>query len=453
MQSVTTVSSGVSRRHHTNPVIEASKVRARDEQETKTLFQNAQRSCRIYNPEIEPEHETTMLCDCPVHKYWERKLDRLDIQDTWSRAVIYPGEKPYHDCTRLRFKNHNPYSFKITSPFSLVNFPLTGMAKPDPHYHLEFIEQTRAMDSTLNAAAEEAIQALEPTFNIWDLEQLESFVSNMSTNRRSSMGSDGGLDKTSKRSGFRKAFSMKSSDERTAIKMKKKFAGPSELRDEIIAEEQGRWQDSNDKQIVTTYQENIGITQTVAELRKHQPVQYLHLLRGGYFEPIMTSWEGQVPNSLSFTIDAAAGWRGFTPTWRGYNTIAEERLYWVLGNRPRKQKYNKPALETELDKARSRMATAVQPGHVYESPDEINLVLNGSPRYSDQVPMSLSGRKIPISPRDETMVLLETSSLMDSPPMKPEYTQYLITSHTKVNQPRSKGEFLVDPCRLCPHAN
>lgn len=448
MQSITTASSEVSRRPHTNRVLEATKVRAQDEQETQTLFRNAQRSCRIYNPEIEPEHETTLLCECAVHKYWERKLDRLDVQDTWSRAVLYPGEKSYHDCTRLRFKNHNPYSLKVTSPFSLVNFPLTGMAKPDPHYHLEFIEQTRSLDSALNTSAEAAIQALEPAFNIWELEQLESLVSNMSTNRPSSVTGDGDIDKMSKRTGFRKAFSMKSSDERTAMKMRKKFAGPSQLRDEILTEEQGRWQDNNDRYIVTAYQETIGIAQKVTELRKYQPTQYLHLLRAGYFEPIITSWEGQAPSLLSFTIDAVAGWRGFTPTWRGYKSIAEERLYWTLGHRSERKAVAKPALTTELDLARARMATAVQPPDVYESSGDIHQA-HGSPQgYSNQVPTPIHRGNTPISPSDETMVLLDASGSMDSHPMRPEYTRYLITSHTRVKQPKGKGEHSADYHRI-----
>jgi len=445
MQSMTTVSSVSSPRPHTNPVIEAAKVRARDEADTRALFHLAQRACRIYNPEIEPEHETTFMCDCAVHKYWERKLDRLDVQDQWSRAVMYPGEKAYHDCTRLRFKNHNPYSFKITSPFSLVNFPLTGMAKPDPYYHLEFLEQTRAQDLALNKIAEEAIEALEPAFNIWDLEQLESLVSNMSTNRRSSLTNGGDIERASKRTGFKKAFSMKSSDERTATKMRKKFAGSTELRDEILAEEQGRWQNSTDRQVVATYQENMGISQQVAELRKHRPVQYLHLLRAGYFEPIITSWDGQPPSLLGFTIDAATGWRGFTPTWRGYNNIAEERLYWVLRHRHGKRPISKLHFTQEFDMAQSRMAEAVEPREAPESSDEIRAARDSSPRYTKQVPPILRGIRTPISSSDETMVLLDTSSSMNNPPMSPEYTKYLITSHHKVDQPKGKGEDVYGP--------
>jgi hypothetical protein len=225
--------------------------------------------------------------------------------------------------------------------------------------------------------------------------------------------------------------------------MKKKFAGPSELRDEILAEEQGRWQDDNDKYIVTAYQESIGIIQEVAELRTKRPVQYLHLLRAGYFEPIITSWEGQVPSLLSFSIDSAAGWRGFTPTWRGFKTIAEERLYWVLSHRKGQKAYSKPSSTAEIDQARERIATAIQPAQIYERPDEVSLVSGGSQRYSSQVPMPIHTRGAPISPRDETMILLDTSSSMDTFPMCPEYTQYLITSHTKVDQPRSKGNIYI----------
>ncbi|KAJ5095074.1 hypothetical protein N7532_007365 [Penicillium argentinense] len=443
MNSIVATSSGGSRRPHTNAVIEAGKARARDEQEIQSLLQTAQRLCRIYNPEIEPEHETTMLCDCAVHKYWEKKVDRLEIQDMWSKAVIYPGEKPYHDCTRLRFKNTNPYSFKITSPFNLVCFPLTGMAKPDPHYHLQFIQETLSMDSTLNRDSEAAIQAQEPAFNIWELEQLESLVSNMSVNRWSSSNSDT-IDKSSKRTGFRKAFSIKSSDERTAGKIQKKFSVTFELRNEILAEEQGRWQSSNDIQIVKTYQENLGIAQTVAELRAHKPRHYLHLLRAGYFEPIITSSQGQIPNLLRFSIDAAAGWRGFTTEWRGYKDIAEERLYWILSHRPTDKEVSKPDLVSELDTARARMATARPPIDAYDSPDDICDISSGSQRYSSQVPTPPPKWKTPISRDDETMVLLDTTSSMDNYPMRPEYRHYLITSHTRVKQPKSKGGLLTE---------
>ena len=452
MQSTTTISSVASPRPHTNPVIEAAKVRARDETDTRTLFHLAQRASRIYNPEIEPEHETTLMCDCAVHKYWERKLDRLEVQDQWSRAVMYPGEKAYHDCTRLRFKNHNPYSFKITSPFSLVNFPLTGMAKPDPFYHLEFLEQTQAQDLALNTIAEEAVEALEPAFNIWDLEQLESLVSNMSTNRRSSLTNSTDIERAPKRTGFKKAFSMKSSDERTATKMRKKFAGSTELRDEILAEEQGRWQNSMDRLIVATYQENIGISQQVNELRRHRPIQYLHLLRAGYFEPLITSWDGQPPSLLGFIIDAATGWRGFTPTWRGYKTIAEERLYWVLRHRHGKRPMAKVSFNKELDMARTRMAEAVEPKDAPDSLDEIGTP-EISQRYSKQVPPITRGIRTPISSSDETMVLLDTSSSMNSPPMSAEYTKYLITSHHKVDQPKGKGEDIYGICLVTSAAN
>lgn len=57
------------------------------------------------------------------------------------------------------------------------------------------------------------------------------------------------------------------------------------------------------------------------------------VVKAGYFEPIPTHWSDQLSNPLKFTIEAAGGWRGITPAWRGYEDTAEERLYWVLNHR------------------------------------------------------------------------------------------------------------------------
>jgi hypothetical protein len=52
-----------------------------------------QSDCHIYNPEIEPEHDSDQYpCGCSVHKYTRAKWGRCDVQDMWSRAVLYPGE-------------------------------------------------------------------------------------------------------------------------------------------------------------------------------------------------------------------------------------------------------------------------------------------------------------------------------------------------------------------------
>jgi hypothetical protein len=102
-----------SRRPHTNPVIEAAHIRARDEvrlalalciklpipskqltslqQQMQNLLQNLQMQYGIYNSEIDPEHEADYYCNCPIHNYKRLKYNRYGVQDMWSRAVMYPG--------------------------------------------------------------------------------------------------------------------------------------------------------------------------------------------------------------------------------------------------------------------------------------------------------------------------------------------------------------------------
>lgn len=86
-----------------------------------------------------------------------------------------------------------------------------------------------------------------------------------------------------------------------------------ELRDAILAEEEGRWPDGQWRYIVAVYQDKVGMTKKIADLRVRQPIQYLHLLKAGYFEPIPVAWAAQASNPLKFSIEAAAGWRGITP--------------------------------------------------------------------------------------------------------------------------------------------
>ncbi|KAJ6086764.1 hypothetical protein N7467_005678 [Penicillium canescens] len=435
--SFVTTSSSVSRRPHENALIRAAKVRAQDESELQNMLHSVQLSCRIYNPEIEPEHETHLLCECPVHMYWKRRLNRLDVLEMWSKAVVYPGEKPYHDFAHLRLSNNNPYSNIMTS-YSLAGASIYGIAKPNPELHAKFIQQTIALDSALNKKAQAAVQLMEPSFNIWELEQLESLVSNMSLTRRTSANGELNSEKSSKRSSFRKALSVRSSDERTASKMKKKLAGSFELRSEILKEEQGRWQDGIDRQIVSTYQERIGIARAVSEIRMQKPIQYLNHLRAGYFEPIPVAWQSQASNPLRFTIDASAGWRGITPAWRGYKDTAEERLYWVLNHKPGCQTTTKQNLISGLELARERMASAVESHPRYHSPDDI--CRNQYPRegYSKQINPDFETTYDIRSQTDETMILLDVRGSMDFNPLRPNYNQYLITNFLKTDQPKNK---------------
>jgi hypothetical protein len=57
------------------------------------MLQNLQFRYRIYNPDIEPEHETEYPCNCAIHQYQYAKWQRYGVQDMWSKAVMYPGER------------------------------------------------------------------------------------------------------------------------------------------------------------------------------------------------------------------------------------------------------------------------------------------------------------------------------------------------------------------------
>lgn len=65
------------------------------------LLQDLQFRYGIYNPDIEPEHDTDYYCSCPIHQYKQRKLARYNVQDIWSKAVMYPGQWPrFHEVLR-----------------------------------------------------------------------------------------------------------------------------------------------------------------------------------------------------------------------------------------------------------------------------------------------------------------------------------------------------------------
>ncbi|GKZ55815.1 hypothetical protein AnigIFM49718_000981 [Aspergillus niger] len=58
---------------HKNIVTEAGDVRARDE------------------VRLERQNTEYMACTCEVHQYRRRKAGRVDVQEMWSKAVMYPG--------------------------------------------------------------------------------------------------------------------------------------------------------------------------------------------------------------------------------------------------------------------------------------------------------------------------------------------------------------------------
>lgn len=261
-------------------------------------------------------------------------------------------------------------------------------------------------------------------------------------------GSAGTSARPSKLASFRKSMGIKSSEERAVARTEKHTSRGRELRYEILAEEQGRWPDEQWRQIVAAYQEKVGMTKKIADLRLRRPIQYLHLLRAGYFEPIPVSWAGQASNPLKFSIESAAGWRGITPMWRGYEDTAEERLYWVLNHREGSVGSRlKPDFISAMDMARARMASAVEPPPEYFSSNDTCHLQHTSPGYSKQVmPSPFRAYDRPEVPTDDTMILLDVSGSMDFDPVRPNYNQYLITGYSRSTQPKNKGEpnLLVD---------
>ncbi|RKO83097.1 hypothetical protein BDK51DRAFT_31042 [Blyttiomyces helicus] len=167
------------------------------------------------------------------------------------------------------------------------------------------------------------------------------------------------------------------------------------------------------------------MTAHVAELRKKKPIQYLHLLRAGYFEPIPAAWATLESNPLKFRIDAAGGWPGITPAWRGYEDTAEERLYFVLNHRDGSSTAArlKPDIISEIDMATARMQSAVDPPPVYFSAQDRCNVLH-KVGYSKQVmPRPFTPYDRPENPADDTMILLDVSGSMAFDPRYAPSTQ------------------------------
>jgi len=363
------------------------------------------------------------------------------------------------------------------SPYGYYQSAWGGLQRPQPGYHAQSIHQTITLNNSLNAEAQASIDAREPKVNIWDDGALDAAMSQLSITtaneqKRSIKASDknfpdekqpleGSSDETrqsvasssangnaekpakaSRLSSFRKSVGIKSSAERAVAKTEKTVAKGRELRNAILAEEEGRWPDDQWRSIVAGYQEKVGMTKKIADLRARRPIQYLHLLRAGYFEPIPVAWASQASNPLKFSIEAAAGWRGITPAWRGYEDTAEERLYWILNHREGSVGMRmKPDFISEMNMARARMATAVEPPPQYYSATDTCHLQHTSAGYSKQVmPAPFVAYDRPEVPTDDTMILLDVSGSMEFDPLRPIYNQYLISGYSRSTQPKNKGE-------------
>lgn len=387
------------------------------------------------------------------------------------------GEKSYNDDIRaIAIFSSNPYRFRVISPYGYQQSAWMVQQRPRPAYHASAIRQTIELNNALNHQAQAMIDAKEPTVNIWDDDALDGPMSRLniaspSDKRRlskipdikypiekqqtqesdetqanvSSSSADGNAQrpaKPSRLSSLRKSIGMKSSGERAIARTDKMMASHRQLRDAILSEEQGRWPDDQWRQIVTNYQDKVGMTKKIADLRARQPIQYLHLLRAGYFEPIPVAWANQASNPLKFSIEGAAGWRGVTPAWRGFEDTAEERLYWVLNHREGDAGMRlKPDFISALAMARARMARAVEPPPQYYSASDTCNVQHTSAGYSKQVmPAPFVAYDQPEAPTDDTMILLDVSGSMDFEPLRPNYDQYLITGYSRSTQPKNKSK-------------
>ncbi|OAA71338.1 von Willebrand factor, type A [Cordyceps fumosorosea ARSEF 2679] len=472
--------------NHTNVVIQAAHVRAQDEQDMQTMLQTVQFQFKLYNPDLEPEHEFEGYCDCLVHQYQRRKWDRRGVQTMWSKAVMYPGEKAYDNCytTQVNIFSSNPYRYNVTSPYIGRDYMFAGSwtpPRPRAYLYTQYVRDTIALNAHLNAKAQADIDAQEPPVSIWQVDELAKAASNLSlenngarvkppdntqcssekttnaektvntekaTDGEKNVGSSGSQTPPmvgsssagNRQSWFKKIVARKTPEQKEARRLEKLSASCGTLRNAILQEEHGRWPTQEWRRLVAEYQAHVGMTRKIAELRERYPIQYLQLLRAGYFEPIPVAWADQASNPLKFRIEGMEGWRGITPTWRGFEDTAEERLYWVLNHRegmtgPRL----KPDMISALNMARQRMACAVEPPPQYFSQTDTCHLQHTSAGYSKQV-MAPPFRAFdaPETAADDTMILLDTSGSMDFDPVRPNYSEYLITGYSRSTQPKNR---------------
>lgn len=322
-----------------------------------------------------------------------------------------------------------------------------------------WIQQTIRLNAKLNREAQAKVDAKEPYQSIWEDDLLPTGMENLaiggkepsSKDTRGTPSSKGKPGEASEKGGRHSALqtgkpASKFSSFKKAIGIMSSEDKANALRGKILAEERGRWPDDQWRQIVAGYQDKVGMTKKIDDLRARSPIQYLHLLKAGYFEPIPVAWANQASNPLKFSIEAAAGWRGITPAWRGYEDLAEERLYWVLNHREGSVGLRmKPDFISEMTMARDRMARAVEPPPLYYSPNDTCHLQHTSTGYSKQVmPPPFRPFDRPEQPSDDTMILLDVSGSMDFDPVRPIYDQYLVMGYEQTTQPKNKGKLSTE---------
>ena len=367
--------------------------------------------------------------------------------------LTFPGEKWYHDCYQTSgsvFFSSNPYRWRVVSPYGNYRSSYYwGTRTPDASCYSISVEQTIALNASLNNEAQRAVNCKEPVFNIWDVDRQENGASSSKVDEKPKQQETEEVNgapaprKTSKFASFKKALTPKTPEEKATAKRQAAMVHGESLRSAILLEEAGRWPDQSWRRIVDKYQESVGMSRQIAQLRYTQPLQYLHLLRAGYFEPIPVAWANLASNPLKFSIDAAAGWRGITPAWRGFEDTAEERLYWVLNHRQGNGGRLKPDIISALNMAQARMATAVEPPPMYFAANDTCHLQHTSEGYSKQVmPPPFRSYDEVETTLDDTMILLDASGSMDFDSVRPIYNHFLIAGYAQSTQPRNKGKYL-----------
>src|SRR5258708_38681416 len=106
-----------------------------------------------------------------------------------------------------------------------------------PHFYTMSVQQTIHLNAILNEKAQADVNAIEPKVNVWEVDQLESSLSNLSINSAGPAQADGKSAKPPRFAALKRALSIKSPEEKAAQKAGKAVARARDLRNDIIYEE------------------------------------------------------------------------------------------------------------------------------------------------------------------------------------------------------------------------
>jgi hypothetical protein len=92
------------------------------QQQMQNVLQGVQLAHRIYNSDIEPEHDVDTFCGCDIHQYMNLKVRRLNVQNGWSEAVMYPGKRHCEasDCSSAQLTDSQAKRHIITATRQLL---------------------------------------------------------------------------------------------------------------------------------------------------------------------------------------------------------------------------------------------------------------------------------------------------------------------------------------------